>query len=79
VDRVRAMQERLRKHVADKMLAWNSLDEAADMLGELLEENERLRKVLTEAEEFVDRHSESWYISGQALLAEIRAALEPSK
>jgi len=32
-------------------------------------------EALAGAEEFVDRHSESWYISGQALLAEIREAL----
>jgi hypothetical protein len=34
------------------------------------------REVLKEAEEFIDRHSESWYVSGQATLLKLRAALE---
>jgi hypothetical protein len=34
-----------------------------------------LLEALAEAEEFVDRHSEAWYTSGQALLVQIRAAI----
>lgn len=34
-----------------------------------------LLSVLEEAEQFVDRHSEPWYSSGQELLAKIRAAI----
>lgn len=36
---------------------------------------QRVVEVLEEAEDFVDRHSEPWYRSGQALLSRIRAAL----
>lgn len=37
--------------------------------------SDKLEKALKIAERFVDRHSESWYISGQQDLATIRTAL----
>lgn len=40
------------------------------------EELQRLLETIEEAESFVDRHSESWYRSGQELLARIRADKE---
>jgi hypothetical protein len=42
-------------------------------------ERGRLREALIEATDFVDRHSEPWYRSGQALLTKCRAALAGSQ
>ncbi len=49
----------------------------ADRAGEVSEE--RLRGVLAEARDFVARHSESWYKSGQELLARIDAEILRSR
>lgn len=38
-----------------------------------------LLEALKEAEEFVDRHSESWYTSGQELLKKIRTAIAATR
>lgn len=34
-----------------------------------------LLEALQEAQDFIDRHSEPWYTSGQALLTKVRAAI----
>lgn len=46
----------------------NLIAAAPDLLG-----------ALEEAEEFIDRHSEDWYISGQELLAKTRKAIAKAK
>lgn len=45
----------------------------------LLAKNAKLKAALEEATEFVDRHSEPWYMSGQTLLAKCREALKEKK
>jgi hypothetical protein len=50
-------------------------ERVSDIAAKAIAEIERLRAVLREATDFVDQHSESWYRSGQELLATCRAAL----
>jgi hypothetical protein len=75
---VKAMQERLRRYAGPYTKEHVCL-EAADMLGELREENERLRELLFRAR----THVPGWAIRAEgdprSLISLIDAALEPRK
>jgi hypothetical protein len=84
-DRVKALQERLRRKDGD---ARQDADDAADMLAELVEENERLRKDAERYRFLRDDKSPLGWQSFNGTTAEkidalldaaIDAALEPRK
>lgn len=52
---------------------------AAQRIASLLDEKALLREALAEAIDFIARHSEPWYVSGQALLTKCRHALAVSE